>query len=595
MRSRTKEAIRNQITSYAGMAWDTKRVYDMHPLVHLMIDDLCNELFLMENKLHDLDTAILDKLVLNLAPRHFNYVRAGMAIVQARPQQNKVILSRMTELLMKEMPDYLQRKNLEKAAFSPVTDVQLNNLGISHMYYNRKSWNNGELADKKTDAQANQHCIGNKIWFQIDNPGGVKQVKDLSFYIDFPHLDDNHPYYQALSQAKWKLGDVPLEMEEGLPPVSKIPPNEMESEVLSYYSIHYRTAKGILALDEKSYRQTPYELALVLGMGKAGKLPGGHWVSIELPTHFKAEDLEKIKILLNAFPVINRRQVKLCQSAKTFTGQLALSSNLGEEFLELEHVDDTDNNSYVPGDTGDKSKQGTYSLEVVKKKNSDGSHLRDYLELFMDVLDRERAVFPKLNMDEITKVQDAIASLQEVNGKKVDLNLLKGGAEAAHLTVNLNEDAHALNVSYWTTLAELANGIPANTGLMASQTEVLSKSETTLVTAVTGGRTFFDMESLRAVNRFYMTSKGRILTKHDMLGFCRIELGKFAKSIDAVRCGKISTKQGEGIVNAIEIRITPKEGCRDYFKRKEVSRWLKMRLEERSPIHYNYVITIIEP
>lgn len=591
---KSREAIRNKIIHYASIVWNTKRVDHIHPLIHLMIEEISNELYLMDNKLHDIDATILEKLVRNIIPTQFNYVRAAFAIAQVRPGCNRLYVNRKMEFLIKEMPDYLLRKNISSVVFSPATDVVLNNLGISHLFYNRKLWEVDDQGNKKLLGEINARSIGNKLWMLLDNPGGLKRIKEMCFYMDFPHLDDSHAYYQSLSLLKWKAGNVSLKVEGGLPHIAKDAPNRTESETLSYFEIHYQTLTEEVRLDDKSCHSIPGDLASVLGAELTGSLPDGYWISIEFPAHFEAKDIERMQILLNTFPILNRRYVQQRQEAESFTGVMALSSEIGEEFLDLERIEDTNKNAYAFNDTNTKSRQGVYTLDPVKKKDIQDTRLHDYLEWFVDVLERERVVFPGIDKDKIIEIQNAVAALQEDDEQKIDMNVLNEFAEVARLNIHLREDTHALNICYWTTLGEMMNDLPATTQLMASKTIALNKSETTLITPVTGGRVLYDLESIKAISRFYMTSKGRILTKHDILNFCQIEVGKFVRDIDVVRCGKISPKPGEGIVNAMEIRIVPKEKDRDYFRRKDTLRQLRIRLKERSPLHYNYVITIVE-
>lgn len=233
MKNRTKEAIRSKIIKYAGMVWNTKRVEEIHPLVRLMIEEVCNELYLLDNKLHDIEADILEKLVENIIPSLFSYVRAGSAIVQIRPAHPKFHLSRKTEFILREMPEHLLGRHLEKVAFSPVTDIRLNNLGISHLFYHRRLWDTGHPGNRKLLAEVEGGCPGNTLWLLIDNPAGLRQVKDLYFYIDFPHLSDTHDYYHSLSLMKWKAGGTALEVEEGLPLLPGSCAGGAESEVLS--------------------------------------------------------------------------------------------------------------------------------------------------------------------------------------------------------------------------------------------------------------------------------------------------------------------------------------------------------------------------
>lgn len=590
---KSKEAIRNRIINYAGIVWNTKRIERIHPLIHLLIEELTDELYLLDMKLHNIDSMILEKLVRQLVPARFDYVHAAGTVIQVRSESNHFFLSRRSDFFIKKMPDDLRSRHIETVAFSPVTDTVLHNLGISCIFYNRKLWKVDDLGNRTLWTETNRRYTGNNLWLFVDNPEGMAYVKDLYFYIDFPHLNDNHNYYQNLSLIKWKAGGTSLQMEEGLPTLPGVVPSRVESDALSYYRIHYQRVKTKLYLTDQS-QQVSDELSIMMPDDFSETLPRGCWITLEFPTHFRVEDIEKMHILLNAFPVLNRRYVEKHHDTSKIAGTIALPSEPGEELLELVRVEDDTQDGYVSDDSGQKSKQGVYSLDFLKKKEAYTTLLHDNLELFSDVLDRERSVFSGVDKDKVAEIRNAVAALQDKDGERVDRNILSDHDEIARLNVNLKEDTHTLNVVYWTTFAGILNNLPVGTELMAGQTTGLNKSEAVLITPASGGRVFFDSDSLKAINCFYITSKGRILSKHDILTFCRIEIGKYAKEIDAVRCGKISPRPGAGIVNAMEIRITPEEQHREYFQRKEVLRWLKLRLEERSPIHYNYFITVIE-
>jgi hypothetical protein len=281
-------------------------------------------------------------------------------------------------------------------------------------------------------------------------------------------------------------------------------------------------------------------------------------------------------IILNAFPVINRNYNGQAVSKQEITDVISLSSGIGEEFLEIDHI----------------SGIGKYTIEPVKKKEIDGSRIFDYLERLLDVVQDEKTAFPEIDNEKIVEVYNAISSIQEKGTLKVELNRLREYAEVARLAIDREITPHKINMSWWTTHAEAANGIPEETTLMAHKHPELNKTDAFLLTPVDGGRSFYDDESLKAINKFYLTAKDRILTKNDILNFCRIELGKYVQNIQTVRNVRVSPKCNEGMVNVIEIRIKPLPEYVEYLKSGGILKDLRIRLMQRSPDTFNYRIIL---
>ena len=165
-------------------------------------------------------------------------------------------------------------------------------------------------------------------------------------------------------------------------------------------------------------------------------------------------------------------------------------------------------------------------------------------------------------------------------------------ADVAKVQVLLHDNAEGLSVRYWTTLAERANGIAAGTSLMAGTIPALNKSNAVLITECSGARSFYDTECLKAINCFYLTSRDRILTKDDILNYCRIEVGQYVTDIDVMKKVKISKRFKEGLVNVMEIKLTPKIDYAASLKEGSIVKELLLRLRKRSPETYNYTIEV---
>jgi hypothetical protein len=591
---KSKEAIRNKILAYTKQSWGTKSTNNINPLFQLMVEEVSNELYLLDNRLNDIDATILEKLVEKLAPSTYNYVRPAHGILQIRPGIPVYNLKRRTEFNLKELPDYLKVNGNKPPVFSPLTDVKLHDLSIGHIFFGRSLWAVDEHGNKSLTAKTEKKALYNTVWLQLHANIEIKVLNNLFFYIDFPHLNDAHDYYDLLPTIKWCAAKKMLKAKKGFPLEAASLYSNTEKDIFNFYESHYQTITDDIQLNDISIRGIPGELSEVLAEDIISSLPKENWLSITFPPHFEEADLEKMIIILNAFPVLNRRYNEYRQIGQGITNMLSLPSEIGEEFLEIESVSDTNNNVYSYFDASNK-KEGCYTYIPIRKKRINDMRMYDHLERFIDIIQSEKTTFPEINEEKVLEVLNVFADIHAKEDQRLDLNRMNEYADVARLSLYTYDNKPAtLIISYWTTLAEQLNELEAGTALMATVIPELNKNKAILLTPVNGGKTFYDMESQKAINRFFLTSKGRILTKHDIISYCQLEIGKYAENIEAVRSVKISHRFKEGLINVMEIRIKPKVQYWDYLNKKEIIKDLLTRLVKRSPNNYNYIITIID-
>jgi hypothetical protein len=305
-------------------------------------------------------------------------------------------------------------------------------------------------------------------------------------------------------------------------------------------------------------------------------------------------DLKELQIRLNAFPVLNRSYREQRFSNEQVTEVISLSSSADEEFLEIERLTDFSHKPYKQ--KNDAGSERTYTVEALSKQalGVEEADIVSYLEQLSDTVQSERAAFPDIDNDKIKQVFNAISAIQDKDILKEITNRINKLSDVARLCIHTEENTQGIQIEYWTTFAETANGIPAQTTLMAHKTPELNKSDAVLLTTADGGRNFYNLESLKAINRFFLTAKDRTLTKNDMLNFCRIEIGKYSQDIQAVRKVWISPKFKEGMIAVMEIRITPLPQFREYLQSGRAGKDLRLRLQQRSPEHFVYKIKIME-
>lgn len=591
---KNKEAIRKKIIHYANLTWGVNNIKNLNSLVHLMIEEVCNELYLLDNKLNDIDSTVLERLVEGLSPSTHNYVRPAHAILQIKPDSPAYYLNKKTEFLLKVVPAELRNKNISAVSFTPVTDLPLLNISITNFFHNRTLWSVDPSGNKSVQGTAVNEASYNTVWIKLEASPEVKYLKNLFFYIDFPHLNDCHEYYDILSTIKWSIGDKALKFKQGLPLADNIIPDRVEKDIMDFYKDHYQTISETLHLSSTPVERLPKELSDILEEDVKTSVTPGYWFRLSLPLYFSRTDIDKMLILVNAFPVLNRKFNESRKEGQNLTNVVSLSSGIGEEFLAMDSVKDSFNNIYSQHGASKKN-TGLYTVEPIRKKVIEDPRVLDYLNKLIDVIQDERSAFPEIDSDKIMEVINSISAIQDEDSQRIELNRLNDYAQVGRVTVNFLEGITSLDVSYWTTHVGHVNGLPEMTPLMASKVPDLNKSDAILMTAVAGGSSYYDPESLKAINRYYLTSKDRILTKHNILSFCQMELGKYIREVDVVRKAKISPRLKEGLINVMEIQITPKVEYIDYLNEKGVLKDFRTRLKRRSPSNYNYVFNIIEP
>ena len=110
-------------------------------------------------------------------------------------------------------------------------------------------------------------------------------------------------------------------------------------------------------------------------------------------------------------------------------------------------------------------------------------------------------------------------------------------------------------MSYWTTDAEVANGLDSRTVVYQAENEKFSASGLLFQTTTKQGNAHDSERDLINRLRYGLLSKDRIVTREDIKSFVLCSLGKLAKSVD-IRDGiAISNDVRRGIIRTTEVRI----------------------------------------
>ena len=110
-------------------------------------------------------------------------------------------------------------------------------------------------------------------------------------------------------------------------------------------------------------------------------------------------------------------------------------------------------------------------------------------------------------------------------------------------------------MSYWTTDAEVANGLDSRTVVYQAENEKFSASGLLFQTTTKQGNAHDSERDMINRLRYGLLSKDRIVTREDIKSFVLCSLGKLVKSVDIRDGTAISNNVRRGIIRTTEVRI----------------------------------------
>ncbi|MDR1437331.1 MAG: hypothetical protein LBI65_04350, partial [Candidatus Symbiothrix sp.] len=261
---KTKETIRSEIIRFAQIAWQIKETNKLNPLVHLMIEEITKEIFTLTRKLEDTDYFLLEEWVKKLTPATFNYIRPTHAILRIDTEKTAYLLERETAFFVKNIPGNLEPDSFASLVFTPVTDLKLSSVNIRRLYLGNTLYALDDGGNREILFQGKTKARSNTIHLGLQIGEGIKQLRKCSFYLKFPHLNDNHEYYHLLPYLRWSLDGKELNLRAGFPVPENKPPGKIEREVLDYYHNHFHHIEDPVYPEKFREQPLPDELKEII-------------------------------------------------------------------------------------------------------------------------------------------------------------------------------------------------------------------------------------------------------------------------------------------------------------------------------------------
>lgn len=591
---RSKEAIRNRILSYTNLIWGTKKIERFDAMIQMIIEELVNELYLVQNKLHDIDIKLDEKIAHDLTDEKYIAVRPAHTIIHITPGLPLIELSKYTPFTLGEVPTGFIDQNADAINFHPIINTRLLNLKINHLFHHNQFYavdtNNRKQLICTTQSQSSY----NSIWLAVEIDPAIDNLEGVSFYIDFPELSEITELYDVLPYTQCIIGGKSVRLEQGFP----LRPNEgllqSDSDILDLYRDHYLTINEPFSLHGINRENLPVELETIIDQEKAAELKPAYWIKLVFNPAFEPGDLKDMVLAVNTFPASNKK-LKITTIIKDNLSKITpLASDRGEKLLAVDSVKDDRDKELTICTSIENSQPGNYLLKTVNKLFTDEFSFSDVMGLLLDKLEDDRTAFPDLDKQKISHLLSSTLSTGSDESKKADINMKENEDIIARIFINPHKTTAIVNVSCWVTYGEFLNGISAGRMFLPDKNSSLDGYMALCLCEINGAREISDLKDLKAINHFILNSRDDIITDDDIISFCESELGKMVESIGFNLTECESIKPLEGIIRVLEVslKVSSQQSCLIY--QKGILKSLKTRLKKRSPIDYNYTIRILE-
>lgn len=601
-----KEQIRNRMLKYAAAFWGIKKAENFDPVAKLMLEAMANEVYMLGQDFTAIETRLLEKTAQILTPGILTSPFPAHGIMHALPLEK-------TYLLTRDMGVYYENnaltKNLQTGnmSFYPACDVCLHKADVKYLVDDEMLYEVDHTLTKTMIARAHRKITGNSVWIALDVDPQINNLKGFCFYIDLPNITDSYEYLYLLSCTEWLVGGRRMDLSRGIIEKEQKyanrsltffndydPANIIDREVLTLYNNHFLSVTGDMPLGEKDREKMPEMLSPYFNNSVLDDMEELIWAQILFPPHFTDNILREVLVGINVVPIENKILHEQSVAIGDTFGVIPLQTGNHEHLLSIHSVRDADGQYYheLQYDGQSNSRQyGTYSLRKGGCERFDSRSAKEMLNYLLDLLDEETKAFSTVSS---AKIQNLAAQMKQsiVQMKQTADNMNESREVPAYLMIDSLNGKGRITVKYWATNCEVGNNIQAGVSLSPNPGNYLDPKALALVASTYGGKQKTENREKIDLYKHSLTSHDRVLTKSDIINFCKKELGELLECAEIRNGVEISRMPHEGLVRTKDIRLTLTAKLIDPVQEKRMKGDLKTKLEACSPDTFNYRIFI---
>jgi len=552
MIDKRQQNIKERLRRFAMDLWNITDLRQMDPVIDLILDVIAYNSSRLHQNISDSDSNILYRLACLLVPQQWSLPMPSHALLSVEPKSDESRLLTLTDRF------YTRKMMFEKGwvdlDFSPLSNYPLVNAKIKALSYDSRVMYSYEGSLQETELpNVVVPPEDGVVWIGLEMTQSLlRSTHELILCILLednnltPFLRDVYVYDGAGERLEVSVPQFPLEHSEKY---------HYFNEISDYYAKNYVQ----ISLDSKALSSNPFSTypseweVSEEGDDESSKLV---WLKLKFPVMFNHVDFGKVRFLLNTYPVVNRSLVTIQHDFARKGNIVALRCKENRFLLNVESFHDDANHQYVDIVRNyNESSTGTYSLYFGNIERFDSDNARILINKLIQLIHEDGSAFESMEIDTLTdQLNNLYNNIENIEKSIYDFTQDKSIPRAFLFTQPYKKTSE-VEVSYWTTDAEVANGLDSRTVVYQAENEKFSASGLLFQTTTKQGNAHDSERDLINRLRYGLLSKDRIVTREDIKSFVLCSLGKLAKSVD-IRDGiAISNDVRRGIIRTTEVRI----------------------------------------
>lgn len=598
-----KENIKDRMVKTAMHFWGIDKSESLDPLVSLLIEALSSEIYTLSNEVATIEARLLDKLAEILIPGTKTTALPAHAIAYTQPIEAEYVLKKGSSLFYEDF-NFNRKNKVKSMYFTTICDTHLKKGMFRYMIYNGICASLDKNMSKNVIERLAIPDSTSTVWVALDMDQAIGTLKDLSFYLDFPNLNNRSEYSRLLPFTVWSVNGKDIKIRTGLN-TAEAGQHELMKRLSQYDTVNQidrdvcnlYNSRFISIDDDFQFKRMKYPLELEKFITSSENLRQEFcspllWIRIQFPPVFLSEILEDITISINAFPIVQKLQKSINVKLDELTNIIPLVTNENEYFLSVKSVRDAHGRRYL--ELSDKEGVGEeqgYSIRHGGCERFDTRDARDYLVRLLDLLNEESATFSSIFKGKNKELTEEMFNL--INRMKINVSDISEKREITnYLIMDTPSVGEVIISEYWITNGANANGIRSGLSLAPGLGVEIQPLFTFLMTSTIGGKQ--PLSPQEKIGRFKNTliSRDRIITPEDIKDFCMMEYPDIITDVKVERGLAQSGKPHGGLTRTIDVCIHT-NGTTMHEMDKDNLYWnLSAKLRNRSPETFNYRLFI---
>lgn len=602
-----KEQIRNRMLKYAAAFWGIKKAENFDPVVKLLLEALANEMYMLGEDFTAIETRLLEKTARILTPDILTSPFPAHGIVHASPVEPVYLITRESGMYY-ESDSLIRKLSTGSISFYPACDTLLHKADIRYMVCNDLLYRIDHTLEKTMIARTESRMTPRTVWLGLTVDESITDLRNFSFYLDFPNLTESYEYLFLLPCTEWSVKGKQVVMLRGIYEKDDTQDNPIraffqnydamfliDKEIMEIYNKHFLSVQQSFPLDDSCKETLPEELYPCFKEAVREKMQDKLvWIKIQFPAHFTAEVMDELQAGINIVPVENKLLREQVTTLEDTFRVIPLRTDNYESLLSVHSVKDSDGKSYhelLYPEGNSKSGYGTYSIRKGGCERFDSRSAKELLCYLLDLLDDETHAFGSVSSIKLQALATQMEQLMAQMKQAVD-NMNEFRETPYYLMIDQVSGKSQVTVKYWTTNCEIGNQIQAGVDLSPNATTYLDPRTLALVSTTYGGKQAPSNRERIDIYKYGFISHGRVLTQNDIISFCKKELGELLVRTDVRNGVEISPMPSEGLIRTKEVHLILKEKLDAPSQEKQMKNNLRTKLSACSPDTFNYRIFI---